>query len=1486
MVRLKVTSLFSGAGGLDLGIHLAGHEPLLFCDSDPGARQATELLIAGFPCIDVSRAGLRRGLDGQSTGLVRHVFRLLREAKEAGTAVPWVLLENVEALLDRHGGEPPVMQYVVRQLQELGYGSVAWRVVNSAGFGLPNRRKRVFILASLHGDARDVLLTQGSQRCPGSCTRLFEGARCYHCHVSHLLTQADRDEVSYALDLGNAQSQAGEDVVPTFTTSNDRMLLLLSSGQSGMLRIEDAERLQEEAGGGRPSHLLLGLAEGELRGFPEGYTAPCWPLQQPGIGSHRSVRVKDNETELAASKRWDLLGNAVTVPVARWLGERLASPYCYKYHGVGTSDRRMDHLLDEGHDTKSRQAAMGGGVHRDAPNLWSFVVADQLQQALVFPFQPHQGPTAAAAAEGPGSPDPDPAAVLTAGPADPAGRAAAVQQPAPPARAAGAAAAGQVTRAGGGGSSNGSGGASGSKRSGSNGRRQSKCRSRHRAKRGSGPVEAPAGGAAAEAGALGAGGAAGGATHAERDPGGTLGTAGSEAMPGMLAGAGGVPENDEERAAAVADTLMAEIEQDVPLVAPGREESDEGEGGRRGTLATMRHMFQGELVHKTSLPPPGTWDRDSWPRCGWWLAGLGCFAVEGLSDVPVPTPFQPLASFITQVGRPGKPEEVESYLHRLKERGFEVSPTIEKALKTGVRVCKQAQEITRIPDLLSDADMIGGLVWAEDPVSGLWWPAEVLDPYNMPKGRMLPEACEERLSAIERVASLPWLASKSQHAVSPVHVHVVVAFLPVGGSQWVWQRAEQLQDFEAHCQKMEASMRAALRDPKNGKYAEPMRQALQDAKASLAIKKGKHGVDVERMRRTRAAAAAASVNLKQRCGTCRTCMNKYANQRRYECLTQRMKAAALSGHAGAQVAILGEDAVGARVSVWWDGDQTSYEGHIAHFDAVSTEHTVCYDDGEVGMHRLWQHDERIRVLSSVAMWPRDAILIRDRLGTAREEMEGRKRQRREVHVTAAAAAAEAAAPATDYERQRQHIIERNRRAFDLMVGVPARALMQEQGQLQEEEEEGAAGHNGRGHSCTAEGAEPPPAQPQQQQFKEQHDLFPKTQGLSPAAGPVAAPHGMPRWERSPGVALPGPQWARAQRAQRAKAAKAAAAAVASQHEQGLAHAKPSKKRKQRAPGSASAAAPGGRLARSAAGNPGTPATAEAAAEGLQQDQCPSAQHTTDRANSTAKREGSAEGGILPVIYDMTACQEEAEEGEDGAAVPVLPTPPSLAPAVEVFGAAGTAGPAAPAGVAGPLVAGTAAPATAQVPGGSPRTLRLRLRTCDAATPPSPRAPAAAARDAAVNAAAMAATRAAGACPPAPTTVASIAAGSGGQAVAAEGPRGEHGIAPSRCTGPRSPRRPAKALPALPVATPLASSFPASGCWEHTTRQGVFGLGGAPGSAGRASSPAAGGISEPVPGACRGQEARAGGSGSGGSPPPAVPDTPQQQPSEDSAAAQA
>ena len=128
--------------------------------------QDTELVAAGFPCIDVSRAGLKRGMTGTATSLVKHIFRLLERALKDCRGVPWVLLENVsillstgllytpdlrpelddmlhrvvlqrfvqvEGLLDRAAGSTPVVQYVVSEIERLGYHSWAQRILNTAG---------------------------------------------------------------------------------------------------------------------------------------------------------------------------------------------------------------------------------------------------------------------------------------------------------------------------------------------------------------------------------------------------------------------------------------------------------------------------------------------------------------------------------------------------------------------------------------------------------------------------------------------------------------------------------------------------------------------------------------------------------------------------------------------------------------------------------------------------------------------------------------------------------------------------------------------------------------------------------------------------------------------------------------------------------------------------------------------------------------------------------------------------------------------------------------------------------------------------------------------------------------------------------------------------------------------------------------------------------------------------------------------------------
>jgi len=265
---MKFASLFSGAGGLDLGLQQAGHEVILQCEVDTRAREVlkqhfpgtllvpdicsleslpkeTELVTAGFPCVDVSRAGHRAGLYGQRTSLVNHVFRLLETAKAAHRPVPWVLLENVEAILDRIHGNDPAIKHVTDKLQQLGYASWAHRVINTAGFGLPQSRRRLFLLAAYHGDARDVLLAQGVGICRGSCKHIFNGTPCFRC------AEPTDAFSTFALDMGNALSAPTIDYLPTLKTGNSKLCLLFPCSRWGLLRVEDAERAQ---------------------GFPEGWT--------------------------------------------------------------------------------------------------------------------------------------------------------------------------------------------------------------------------------------------------------------------------------------------------------------------------------------------------------------------------------------------------------------------------------------------------------------------------------------------------------------------------------------------------------------------------------------------------------------------------------------------------------------------------------------------------------------------------------------------------------------------------------------------------------------------------------------------------------------------------------------------------------------------------------------------------------------------------------------------------------------------------------------------------------------------------------------------------------------------------------------------------------------------------------------------------------------------------------------------------------------
>src|SRR5690606_3509160 len=152
---------------MDMGLEAAGMRVVWQVEIDPQARAVlrkhwpdvdlhedvrnvgsanlapVDLICGGFPCQDLSVAGRRAGLAGERSGLFYEFMRVVAEL-----APRWVLIENVPGLLSSNGGRD--MGAVVGTLAKLGYGWT-YRVLDLQHFGVPQRRRRVFIVGRAGG---------------------------------------------------------------------------------------------------------------------------------------------------------------------------------------------------------------------------------------------------------------------------------------------------------------------------------------------------------------------------------------------------------------------------------------------------------------------------------------------------------------------------------------------------------------------------------------------------------------------------------------------------------------------------------------------------------------------------------------------------------------------------------------------------------------------------------------------------------------------------------------------------------------------------------------------------------------------------------------------------------------------------------------------------------------------------------------------------------------------------------------------------------------------------------------------------------------------------------------------------------------------------------------------------------------------------------------------------------------------------------------
>ncbi len=132
------------------------------------------LLCGGFPCQDLSVAGNRAGLAGQRSGLFFRFIELL------GMCPPrWVLIENVPGLLSSNKGRD--MGIVLGALAKLGYG-FAYRVLDAQWVGVPQRRRRVFIVGCLGDWRRAAEVLFESESLPWDSPPSREaGSKVAHC---------------------------------------------------------------------------------------------------------------------------------------------------------------------------------------------------------------------------------------------------------------------------------------------------------------------------------------------------------------------------------------------------------------------------------------------------------------------------------------------------------------------------------------------------------------------------------------------------------------------------------------------------------------------------------------------------------------------------------------------------------------------------------------------------------------------------------------------------------------------------------------------------------------------------------------------------------------------------------------------------------------------------------------------------------------------------------------------------------------------------------------------------------------------------------------------------------------------------------------------------------------------------------------------------------------------------------------------------------
>ncbi len=333
---MKVGSLFSGIGGFELGFERAGMEVAFQAEYDKQARRvlarhwpdvhryedvhdvrdaaSIDVLCGGFPCQDYSVAGQRGGLVGDRGALWWEMHRIIAQCRPA-----WVVGENVPGLLSSNGGRD--FRTIVNSLVQIGYG-VCWTVLDSQYFGVAQRRRRLFIVGHSGGIPRPEVLaiSEGLFGHPAPSRETGKGTAATVAPSLNAsgagtslagLNGEEGCDLPIVMADNHSNAEICKDASPTlkargykdppiaFHPTQDPIsghiapAMGVTSGPMGVAIASAPRRLTP-------------LECERLQGFPDEWT-----------------RYYADGTEVADGPRYRMLGNAVTVNVAEWIGRRI-----------------------------------------------------------------------------------------------------------------------------------------------------------------------------------------------------------------------------------------------------------------------------------------------------------------------------------------------------------------------------------------------------------------------------------------------------------------------------------------------------------------------------------------------------------------------------------------------------------------------------------------------------------------------------------------------------------------------------------------------------------------------------------------------------------------------------------------------------------------------------------------------------------------------------------------------------------------------------------------------------------------------------------------------------------------------------------------------------------------------------------------------------------------------------------------------------------